>query len=777
MRSRVCASVAVCILTLAGVEGPAAAQEVEPKVAAPAGTGPAPTAPAGETTTLPPVVVETKQDQPKAKGKKKGTAPTGAASAAQTVPSAQAPTASESKSDGTAYGPIDGYVATNTATGIKTNTPLKEIPQSISVVGAEQMRDQGAQSLQDALRYVPGVVADGYGLDSRTDSAFIRGTEAAEYLDGLRRTFSYYTYNYRIDPYFMERVEVLRGPASVLYGQAPVGGIINSVSKRPQNEQGGEITVEYGTFDFKQVQFDMTGPVTSDGKWSYRLTGLARDADTQVDYVGDDRYAIQPAITYRPDGDTTITVLGHFQKDRTGSTAQFFPHIGTILPNVNGRYISQDRFVGEPGDHYDTDVASGTLIVEHKFSSVLKLQHTSRYADIRNDYDGIYPDWAYLDAAEEELTRYRYKSITDTQVFNQDTNLEAKFATGFVAHKVLGGIDYTRFKASSGWNFAVDAHPFNVYAPEYGKAQWTGSDCSGTYYDGTSGYLPNLEVCSMADQSVTQTGAYVQDQMRMGNWIAVVGARKDWIENAADGTDTQKDAAASYRAGLMYEFASGLTPYVSYGESFVPVVGVGYDGSTFDPQLGHMYEVGFKYQPTGAAFAINGAVYDITESSRLADDPVHNGFSVQTGAVAIRGFEIEVTGKVTENLKVVGGYSYTQAQYDGGNPLIIGNQIESVPKHLASLWGVWEFDQPALKGWSAGAGVRYIGASLDESNTLETPAVTLFDAMVAYEEEHWRWSINAKNLEDKEYFSTCLARGDCFVGTARTITTGLTYKY
>ena len=181
---------------------------------------------------------------------------------------------------------------------------MKEIPQSISVVGAEQIRDMGAQTLQETLRYVPGVVADGYGLDSRTDSPFIRGTEAAEYLDGLRRTSSYYTYNYRVDPYFMERIEVLRGPASVLYGQAPVGGIINSVSKRPQDERGGEITVEYGTFDFKQVKFDTTGLVTSDGKWSYRLTGLARDADTQVDYVDDDRYAIQPAITFRPDSDT-----------------------------------------------------------------------------------------------------------------------------------------------------------------------------------------------------------------------------------------------------------------------------------------------------------------------------------------------------------------------------------------------------------------------------------------------------------------------------------------
>jgi iron complex outermembrane receptor protein len=678
-------------------------------------------------------------------------------------------------SDKTAYGPVKDYLPKSTATGMKTDTPLKEIPQSVTVVGAEQIRDMGAQTLQEALQYVPGVVADGYGLDSRSDGPFIRGTEAAEYLDGLRRTSSYYSFNYRVDPYFMERIEVLRGPASVLYGQAPVGGIINSVSKRPQDERGGEITVEYGTFDFKQVKFDTTGLVTSDGKWSYRLTGLARDADTQVDFVEDDRYAIQPTITFRPDSDTSITVIGHFQKDNTGSTQQFLPHIGTIFPNVNGRRIPQDRFVGEPGDHYDTDVASGTLIAEHRFNSVFKLSHVSRYADIHNDYDSTYANTSYITGTEEEeMYRTRWKAITDTQIFNQDTNLEAKFSTGILSHKVLGGVDYMNFKGSQGSNFAEDDNPFNVYDPRYGQAKWKGTDCDGVDRDGTPGvgYLPNLEICSFADQTVAQTGLYVQDQMRLGNWIAVLGARRDWIENEAEGSDKQNDEAMSYRAGLMYEFASGFTPYVSYGESFVPVLGTDIDGNAFDPQKGRMYEVGFKYQPSGANFAINSAIYDLSENNRLEYYP---GYAVQTGAVAIKGFEIELTGKVTENLKIVGGYSYTDAQYDGGEN--VGNQIESVPKHLASMWGVWEFDQPYLKGWSVGAGVRYIGASWDSLNVIEVPDVTLVDAMVAYETKDWRWSINAKNLEDKEYITTCLSRGDCFLGTARTIITGLTYKF
>jgi iron complex outermembrane receptor protein len=382
-----------------------------------------------------------------------------------------------------------------------------------------------------------------------------------------------------------------------------------------------------------------------------------------------------------------------------------------------------------------------------------------------------YPSPPYP-AADAYTARVKFQGVTDTQIFNQDTNLEARFATGFVSHRVLGGVDYMNFQGQSGERSALNLTPINVYDPDYGQPESLIATPCDVYAPGPVTIAP---LCN-SDQSVAQTGLYVQDQMRLGNWIAVLGARKDWIENEttsdASGRASQKDDAMSYRAGLMYEFASGFTPYASYGESFVPVVDTDINGNPFDPQKGRMYELGFKYQPTGANFAINSAIYDIAESNRLEYFP---GYTVQTGAVAIKGFEIELTGKITKHLKVAGGYSYTDAQYDGEEN--VGNQLESIPKHLASMWGVWEFDQPYLKGWSVGAGIRYIGESWDSTNTIEVPDVTLFDAMVAYEEKDWRWSINAKNLENKEYVTTCLSRGDCFLGTARTITTGLTYKF
>lgn len=741
-----------------------------------------------EVTPLPPVTVETQQVVPKAKtkakAKKKSSLTAASAPAQQQAPAPQQPPGLPRTSNGTAYGPVEGYVADSTATGIKTNTPLNEIPQSVSVVGTEQMRDQGAQTLSDALRYVPGVVAEGYGVDSRTDGQFIRGTKPAQFLDGLRSNFNEFYYGYRVEPYLMERIEVLRGPSSVLNGQAPVGGIINAVSKRPAGDTGGEITFEYGNFDFKQVKFDTSGLVTSDGKWSYRVAGVARDSDTQVDYVEDNRFAIQPAITWRPDASTTITLLGNFQRDETGSTAQFLPHAGTLYPNVDGKRIPRSRFVGEPDDYYHTDVNAGTLFVEHQFNSSLKINHVSRYADISNDYQTALPaSWSWLEAItfprESLIYRYRSDAQTHTRVFNQDTNLEGKFSTGALQHHVLGGLDYAHFAAD---RYNIDAFGytppnlgFNVYDPQYGATTW----------------LPALTPCPTGcstDQTLTQTGIYAQDQMRLGHWIGVVGARKDWVENELSGSKKQKDDAVTYRAGLMYEFGFGLTPYVSYAESFVPVPGFSETGAAFVPQTGRMYEVGFKYQPAGADFAINASVFDMDESGRLV---YGSGlFPKQLGEVALKGFEIELTGKVTQNLSVMGGYSYTEAEYGQGtidskmiNLVqrqyidVSGNQLESVPKHLASLWALWEFDQPALKGWSVGGGARYIGTSWDSSNTLEVPSVTLFDAMIAYEEENWRWQLTGRNLEDKEYVSTCLYRGDCWFGAARTITTGVTYKY
>lgn len=776
---------------------------------------------------LPPVEVVTKKSTPKKKQAAKKQAPKQSAPAQISSPApSPEPSASGSRGAETSTSPVENYVAGVSAAGTKTDTPLRETPQSISVVGKEQIRDQGVQNLNEALRYTPGVLADGFGFDNRGDYSIIRGVPADYYLDGLRRGFGTYYNSIPIEPYSIERVEVLRGPASMLYGQGSTGGIINAISKRPMDTPYGEITTEFGSFDFKQVKFDFTGPLTSDRRWLYRLTGLARDADTQVDFVENDRLMIQPSLTFRPQRDTSITVIGHFRKDQAGTVQQFAPATGTQFPNINGQRIDRSNFLGEPGDKYDTSSQSGTLIVDHKFSPDLEIHHASRYAVYDNDYDshlpailtrfraatlGIDQYNGYINPEQTEVIRLYTGLDQQTKVFNSDTHLTGTFSTGPIHHKVTGGYDHTTYQlevnrtgglvTNLGPTYGNIFGPgFDIYNPSYGQVP--------AYLDFATG-MPTFDPMRSPepDETQTQNGIYIQDQIRVGSWIAVLGLRHDWLRVEYEGSPDTHESATTGRAGLMYEFDFGLTPYVSYTESFTPQPGrpviVQNDFATFSnpnaplrpatPVEGEQIEVGFKFQPRGAPWMINASVYKLEESNRVdSPDTIYN--DLQGSAIEVKGFEIEAIGQVTSNIKAIASYAYTDAEYSKfPEPFGLkkGTPVEGIPKHSAALWGIYTFNEGFLRGLSFGAGVRYVGTVTDTSpdllsvvsgtpqlQTIKNPSYTLFDAMVSYETEYWRWSLTAQNLEDEYYVQSCtVLRGDCAIGQARTIITGLTYKF
>lgn len=797
-------------------------------------------------TQLPPVEVVTKQAAAPKKKKRQASqvkaAPKAAAAAAtpgQPTDAApqQAPPSSNGKATASSATPVEDYVAKDSALGTKTDTPIKETPQSISVVGKEQMRDQGVQNLQEAVRYVPGVLADGFGYDSRGDYAIIRGIPAAYFIDGLRTNYGYYVNSIAVEPYALERVEVLRGPASMLYGQVPTGGIINGTSKLPLDIPYREIGVEYGSFDFKQVKVDMSGPLTSDGKWLYRVVGLARDSDTQVDFVANDRLMLAPSLTYRPTKDTSITVLGNFRDDHSGSSQQFLPQVGTLTPNVNGQRASHSTFVGEPDDYYDTEARSGTLLFDHKFSEYLSLHHGTRYAYTDNAYESSYgailtptrfnvlnqllgnaldpTNAPFLNAGQSEIARAHLLQFSETEIFNSDTNLTGKFMTGGIAHKVTGGVDYMRFSTdllTSGTlvdNLSPIGQPvFDIYNPQYGLSNF--------YLSLGGGPVPADAVPLEArpHEVQSQAGLYIQDQIKMGPWIAVLGLRQDWLKVEQAGQEDEHDTATTGRAALMYAFDSGMTPYVSYSTSFTPLpgqpVGNHIFASTFGETLkaagpieGEQVEVGFKYQPNGLPFMINAALYELTDKNQIVQ-PDFIFDAVQGADVKARGFEIELIGKVTPEIKVIASYSYTDAKFDkypelyvGGSDIsdfMQGKPFDGIPKHLASLWAIYSVQDGPLRGLSFGGGVRYVGGSESFGREIafgpgglpvagseiyvKTPSHTLFDAMVAYETEDWRWQLTAQNLENEFYVVGCTAyRGDCGVGQARTIITGLTYKF
>jgi len=795
------------------VYGTAKAQTVEPEAPAPSTTAPAPEeiqqpaqqaspegnaqnkeSAASEQSTLPPVEVVTetepaappkpavqkkasKQTVPsKPQAAKASTPPaqqTSAPAAAVSAPDSSDGGSSSSGGEANAFAPVKGYVATRSASGTKTDTPLSEIPQGITVVGREQMEDQGVQSLQEAVRYSPSVVADLYGEDTRNDGFAIRGQEATEqFLDGMRRFYGNYLNAPRIEPYGLERIEILRGPSAMLYGQSGVGGTVNMVSKRPQDEFGGEIGVTYGSHDSKDVRFDVTGPATADGMWTYRLVGLGRDADTQVDFVPNDRLFLAPSLTFRPSVDTSFTLLGNVGRDRSGSTVQFLPHEGTLFAGPHG-FIPINRFVGEPDiDHYDADTWSVTLLADHKIDETWSVYQGLRYSHSDISYAQIFPYLPdrlepFLDADRRTIGRDLSFSENDTKTFTSDTNATAKFDLGASRHKFLFGFDYSRADVSRVRDTGVtDCNVFDLYAPVYGQFEPCDFDLNP---------LGGIPVETLPDRAQWQSGLYAQDQIRLGSWIAVLGLRKDWTATETVGDPDEKADALTRRAGLMYELPFGLTPYISYAESFVPVAGSDFFNRPFRPLEGESFEVGFKYQVPGTSFIVNSAIFDATEQNRLAEDPEHIGFSVQSAEVSLRGFEIEARGDVTENIKIIAGYSYLQAEHVAGDQA--GFRVESLPEHIASLWAVYTFHDGMLEGFSFGGGVRYNGSSWDGYDIVETPSFTLFDAMLAYETDSWRWSLNATNLEDDYYATTCLNRGDCFLGAGREITTGLTYKF
>jgi len=501
----------------------------------------------------------------------------------------------------------DGYRARQSATATKTNTPLGEIPQAITVVTSAQIVDQGANNLQDALNYAAGVRSDAYGLDSRTDSVRVRGSSPSVFIDGMRQTNGFYTSSARPDPYTLERVEVLRGPSGMMYGQGSTAGVLNLVSKRPLDTFQGDIGLQFGNFGRKQLQSDMTGPLTHDGRWRYRLIALARDANTQVDHVDDDRLLLAPSLMWAPNAATSLIVQASHQRDRSGSTSQFFPWAGTMTPNVNGQIPSR-RFIGEPNDHYDTNRTSIGWLFEHRFNARWALRQNTRYSKNHVDYFSHYADafstdpstglpggWAIDPVNQRRIGRIAYGNVARARIATFDQHIEAHLQTGSIQHTLLAGLDYTHYRLDSAT--ANGRGSIDVFDPVYGHP---------------APLLPT----ALPRNTQRQGGLYLQEQMKLGgNWIALAGLRHDRVNNATVGGNDEKSSATSGRFGLMYLSGSGWSPYLSYSESFTPQAGVDFYARRYKPVTGEQFEGGIKYMPTDGNRQFSAALWQIKEKT------------------------------------------------------------------------------------------------------------------------------------------------------------------
>lgn len=677
-------------------------------------------------------------------------------------------------------GPVNGIVAKKSGTGTKSGTPILETSAAVNVVAREEMDKRGAKTVSEALTYTPGAYAN-VPHDLRNDTISLRGFFADEsrYLDGLISSP-----NEPIEAYGLERVEVLKGPASVLYGQGEPGGIVNQISKRPTAERFGEVQIEGGDPARLQGAIDVGGPIDPEGVFTYRFTGLYRDADSQVDYTSGERLFLAPTLTWKPTEATTLTILAQHQQDKIdGYTYFFLPPEGTLYPNPNGQ-ISPHAFFGEPGfDHWDTTRTKLGYNFEHAFNTAWKVRQNFAYT--HTSYDQMN---SFLEGLDPGDMRTLYRSIYGNdgrlEDIALDTQIEGKFDTGAVSHVFLAGIDY-HWRNDDSQAVSGEMDPIDIVEPIYGQTPL------------------DYELTQDVKSTLRQTGLYVQDQAKWNGWLFNLAGRYDFVEQGVAGffygdtlDEHANDHAFTWRAGVGHLFDNGVMPYFSYATSFMPTDpfdGTDRQGNLFKPSEGEQYEVGIKYQPASFDGMFTLSAFDLRKTNVITWDPVDVNFSVQTGEIRVRGIEAEAKFSPVSGLDLIAGYTFNDATitknnpdpWAEGNPTYVGNRPAGIPEHQLSAWADYTVQTGALEGLGIGAGVRYLGSRYgDQANTVKIPDVTLVDAALRYDFKHvnpdlagLNLSVNATNIFNKTYISGCSGTYACYYGNKRTVTATLTYKW
>ncbi|MGB4489455.1 MAG: TonB-dependent siderophore receptor [Pseudomonas veronii] len=677
-----------------------------------------------------------------------------------------------------AWGPVQGYLATRTAAGTKTDTALVEAPRSISVATREQMQDRNVQNLDDAVKYMPGIVSASYGSDTRYDWMRVRGFEPTQFLDGLPLPRGVYA-NPKAETWNLDRLALLRGPASSVYGQTPPGGLLDMVSRRPSAESSHAIQVQYGSDNYRQINFASTGKIDDEGQFLYGVSGVVRDAGTQVDHIDNKRYNIAPSLVWNIDTDTQLTLLSQFTRDDTGTTSQFLPIQGTKIKSPLGE-VSHHKNLGDPDyEFYDRTYYALGYAFEHRFNDTWQFRQNLRYTKSELAFQQLTVGSLIYGPADAAGNISRSSTNVDENIgqFAVDNHFQADFNTADITHTLLLGLDHQRTDTSYLSIFS-SAGTTNIFNPTYGQTI-VRPPRSDAYYD--------------YNQKTIQTGLYVQDQMALDKWRLTLGGREDWVHqgttyfNKDDATNTDRSRNFSGNAALSYVFDSGFVPYLSYAESFQPASNASVDPvKSYKPTQGKQWELGVKYQPPGSNTLLSAAVYDLTQKNVLVTSFGAGGESVtdQTGEVKVKGLELEAVSDVSENLKLIAAYTLAKSEVQKGQ--YKGNRLQLMPNQQASLWTDYTWHSGMLDGFGIGAGARYTGNTYgDQGNTWtgKANAYTVFDATVHYDLGRLDNSLkgaslklNATNLFDKDYLSTCDG-SYCYFGDQRSVVASATYQW
>lgn len=669
----------------------------------------------------------------------------------------------------------DNLTARRASSATRTETPLGELAQSVSVVTRSQLDAQDARSVNEAFRYAPGIATEQWGSVTAFDQLTIRGFtgengEADTFLDGQRQTAGIVYGSQQVDPFLLERMEVLRGPASVLYGMASPGGILALSSKLPRDESIRLVELEGGTRGYGRGSFDLGGRATENGALLYRIAGTAWNSDGNVDGFPARRRAVAPSLAWQPSAATRLTLYARYQDDPSMGTLGAVPASGSVLPNPNGRiplYLNP----GEPS--YDT-FSRKQRVAGYRFDQRLNdewaISLHGRYSGIelhRATISGVRlrPDLRTIDR-NTSLSEEAYHAIT------LDNQLKGRFATGAVEHELLAGISWEQMRGRGDYAQGA-APPLDLYLPVYGMP-----------IIGSPTVFMDNRIRS------TQTGFYLQDQLSLGGWHTTLGVRHD--RSTIDTDDLlgragfkQHDDATTVRAGTLYRFGNGVAPYVTYAQSFQPTNRLSSSGEPFKPSRGELIEAGVKYQPEHWDALLTAAVFNLTQANLLSADPANPAFSVQEGELRSRGLELEARARLGAQWSVIAAYTWQHVAYTKGDPAHVGKTPPRVPERFGGIWLAWD----APSGLGAALGVRHDGGTWVGDRTLQqfrTPAFTLLDAQVHYDlgrqvpaMKGARLQLNVSNLTDKRHVASCYdaTMGGCFRGAGRVVNMKLAYQW
>lgn len=674
------------------------------------------------------------------------------------------------------------YVPQGSATATKSDIPLIETPQSITVISRDQIDLLNFIDAQQAVRYVAGVTGENYGPDLRFDFLQVRGFTPKQFIDGLATPVTTSILSNGVDLYAFENFDILKGPASVLYGNSPPGGIYNQTSRRAANVFDGELSVKYGEDDYKQVAGTITGPL-GEGIEA-RITGLYRDRDAERDFVSAERVLVAPTATVHLGDFTRITGLGYYQHDRVeGDTNGFLPAVGTLLPNPLGR-VGRGTNLGEPDyNYYDRDQWAAGFEAVHDFDSNTGIVLNAKWSDY-DEYQQIIYGSFFAGTDNRTVGRSSFPYAEKIKNFSADGRFNASLMTGTIEHKILVGLDYRNVRNVARYGFA-GASNIDLFNPVYNV--------------GAPFVTPPLDT-RFNEQRLRQTGIYAQDQIAIGNLFILLSGRQDWTKSdyiapftpiATTGPKVrQKQDKFTYRIGVNYVTPSGFAPYLSYATSFEPVLGADLTGTAFDPTTGRQIEGGIKFdgRDMGDDVKLFGtaAVYQIDQKNVVStlSGPQLPVFGTQTGKVRVYGGELELVARIREQLSINASYSYTHSEVKRSNTAVeVGRPLPVTPKHKISLFGDYTIQAGGLAGFGFGAGVRHVSGSAGSLPGLFNPVVfksdnsTLVDAIIHYDLPEWRFAVNASNLFDDRYVARCAGVFNCTYGAGRQVIGTATYKF